>query len=190
MVYNTIMADILERLGSQLVRSQPDNKPIVVMTCGIAGAGKSTLSKAILAKYPNYERLSIDATNAAKHGIYEVDYPPEKYDEFQEEAAGECEARLVSLLREGNRDVVLDRSFYSKEDREYYKRIVESHGGRWVLVYLRAKSKDFLWNRIVQRRKEGINADSAYVITAEVLDGYWNGFEAPTNEGEIVIDVG
>ncbi|KAI0381394.1 P-loop containing nucleoside triphosphate hydrolase protein [Hypomontagnella monticulosa] len=183
------MDESLKKLGPQLLRAPPANKPVVVMTCGIAGAGKSTLSKAILAHYPNYERLSNDATLANKHGIYGADYEPGKYDQLLDEACDENEARLKKLLIEGQKDVVLDRSFYSKEDREEIKEVIEGHGGRWVLVYLKAKSKDFLWDRITKRRQEGINADCAYDITKEILDRYWNGFEAPENEGEIVIEV-
>ncbi|KAI1413432.1 P-loop containing nucleoside triphosphate hydrolase protein [Hypoxylon sp. FL1857] len=184
------MDELLKIIGPQLLRAQPDDKPVVVMTCGIAGSGKSTLTKKILANYPNYERLSVDATIAAKHGIYGIDYPPEKCAEFQDEAADECEAKLVSLLQEGKKDIIVDLSFYSKEDREHYKKMIESHGGRWLLIYLRAKSKEFLWNRISKRRQEGINADSAYDITKEVLDQYWDGFETPEGEGEIVLEVG
>lgn len=185
-----VMDEILKKLGPQLLRTPPDNKQVVVMTCGIAGSGKSTLSKAIVAKYPNYVRLSGDNILAEKHGIYGVDYEPEKYAELLNEAADECEARLTKLLIEGEKDVVLDRSLYSKEDREEFKKLIERHGARWVLVYFHPKSKEFIWNRIQKRRQEGINADSAYEITKEVLDQYWDGFEVPRNEGEIVIEIG
>ncbi|KAI1476088.1 P-loop containing nucleoside triphosphate hydrolase protein [Daldinia eschscholtzii] len=184
------MEDEIKELGPKLVRTQSNDKPVVLMTCGIAGAGKSTLSKAVLSTYPNFERLSADATIAARHGLYGVDYPPEKYAEFLDEASNECEARLIQLLREGKKDLVLDRSFYSKEFREETKKLIEENGGRWVLVYLRAKNKEVLWERIVGRRQVGINADCAYEITREILDGYWDGFEAPVDEGEIVIEVG
>ncbi|KAI1464915.1 P-loop containing nucleoside triphosphate hydrolase protein [Daldinia caldariorum] len=184
------MEDVVRELSPKLLRTQSNSKPVVLMTCGIAGAGKSTLSKSILSAYPNFERLSADATIAARHGIYGVDYPPEKYEEFLEEASDECETRLVELLREGKKDLVLDRSFYSKEFREETKKLIEDNGGRWVFVYLRAKSKEFLWDRIQRRRQKGINADCAYEITREILDGYWDGFEAPAGEGDIVIKVG
>ncbi|KAI8956514.1 P-loop containing nucleoside triphosphate hydrolase protein [Daldinia sp. FL1419] len=183
------MEDIVKNLGPQLLRTPSNNKPVVVMTCGIAGSGKSTLSKTILSNYPSYDRLSADTVLAAKHGIYGIDYAPGKYAEFLEEASDECEARLVRLLQEGNRDIVLDRSFYNKEWREETKQLIESNGGRWVLIYLRAKSKEFLWNRISKRRQDGVNADSAYEITKEILGGYWDGFEAPVNEGEVIIEV-
>ncbi|KAI1801223.1 P-loop containing nucleoside triphosphate hydrolase protein [Daldinia bambusicola] len=184
------MEDVVRGLSPKLLRTKSNNKPVVLMTCGIAGAGKSTLSKAILSAHPNFERLSADATIAARHGIYGVDYPPEKYEEFLEEASDECEARLIELLREGKKDLVLDRSFYSKEFREETKKLIEDNGGRWVLIYIHVKSKELLWDRIISRRQKGINADCAYEITRKILDGYWDGFEAPVNEGEIVIEVG
>jgi predicted kinase len=152
------------------------------------GAGKSTFSKALVSAHPNFERLSIDEILAQQHGIFAVDYAPEKYAPYLEEAAQACLSRLTDLLREGNRDVVFDRAFWNKEDRDGAKELIESLGARWVLVYLQAPDKPTLWKRICQRRKVEINANCAYQITPEILDMYWNGFEAPAGEGEIVVD--
>jgi predicted kinase len=159
------------------------------MTCGIAGSGKSTLSKAIVARHPSFVRLSIDSTIYAKHGLYGIDYPPEKLAEYQDEADAECKARLVDLLDRGERDIVLDRALYSREDRDYFKEVVEKKGGRWILVFFRPPSKDVIWNRIQRRREAGVDADSAVELTPEILDGYWEGFENPEGEGEVVVDV-
>ena len=154
-----------------------------------SGAGKSTLSKTIVANFPSYERLSIDKIVFDRHGLWGTDYPPERYEEFQDEACEYYEHRLLALLEEGKKDVVLDRSFYAREDRNYFKGIVEKKGGRWVLVFFRPTSKEVVWQRIVTRRKTGINADSALDITPELFDMYWDGFEIPEGEGEIVVDV-
>jgi predicted kinase len=181
--------DILDQLEPQLSRTQEDPRPVVVMTCGIAGSGKSTLSKAIAARHASFVRLSIDSTVYAKHGLYGIDYPPEKLAEYQAEADAECKARLVELLNCGERDIVLDRALYSREDRDYFKGLVEKKGGRWVLVFFRPASKDVIWNRIQRRREAGIDADSAVELTTEILDGYWEGFENPEGEGEVVVDV-
>jgi hypothetical protein len=46
-----------------------------------------------------------------------------------------------------------------------------------------------LWERIC-RRSEGVKtANSSLDIDRETFEGYWNGFEGPDGEGEIVIDV-
>ncbi|KAJ4298812.1 hypothetical protein N0V88_003850 [Collariella sp. IMI 366227] len=153
------------------------------------GAGKSTLSKAIVTRYPTFTRLSIDSNIYAKHGLYGTDYPAEKLTKYQDEADVECRETLVDLLDRGERDIVLDRALYSREDRDYFKKVVEENGGRWILVFFRPASKEVIWNRIQKRRKAGINADSALDITPEILDGYWEGFENPDGEGEIVVEV-
>ena len=153
------------------------------------GAGKSTLSKAIAARYPNYQRLSNDFLVHAKHGLYGIDYPPEKYDEYLDEASEEVDSMLVDLLNKGDKDIVLDRSQYAKKDRDYYKKLVEHKGGRWILVYFRPANKELMWNRIQRRREKEINADSALEISKELLDKYWDGFDIPDGEGEVVVDV-
>ncbi|KAH9905810.1 P-loop containing nucleoside triphosphate hydrolase protein [Xylariomycetidae sp. FL2044] len=183
------MEQFLERLRPRLIRSPGDPRPVVLMACGIAGSGKTTLTKAIISTHATFERLSLDATTGKNHGLYAIDYPPEVYEQYQEESATECDRRLLQILREGKRDAVLERSFYAKEDRDHYKTLIEANGGRWVLVYLRAPSKAFLWERIVRRRENGINADSAFEITKEILDRYWAGWEAPLNEGELVFNI-
>jgi predicted kinase len=68
-----------------------------------------------------------------------------------------------------------------------YKRLVEGAGARWVLVYLTAP-KDVLWERIHSRRSDGIHADVALDITKELLDDFYDNFEVPNGEGEIVVD--
>ena len=63
-----------------------------------------------------------------------------------------------------------------------------------VLVYFDA-NEDVLWERIEGRRMErergeGDSADSACVVTREMLGSFVSGFEVPSGEGEIVIKVG
>ncbi|RWA06850.1 hypothetical protein EKO27_g8247 [Xylaria grammica] len=183
-----MMEATITKLRPHILRSEADPRPVVVMTCGIAGAGKSTLSKALVAAHPNFARLTLDGILAEKHGIFGADYAPENYPAYLDEAAQECHARLSQLLTEGRRDVVFDRAFWNKEDRDEAKAIIERLGARWVLVYLKAPDKATLWQRICHRREVEVNADSAYQITEDILDMYWSGFEQPVGEGEIVVD--
>ena len=151
------------------------------------GSGKSTLSRAIVGEWPTFTRISIDAILADLHGICGVDYPPAKYAEYQEEADRVCSGIFKHLLGRQT-DIVLDRSFYAKADRNEYKAMIEKGGGRWVLVYLKA-DRHLLWRRICNRRAKGVNADSALDISAELLEQYVVGFEEPKGEGEQVIDI-
>jgi predicted kinase len=96
-----------------------------------------------------------------------------------------------SLLLD-KRDVILERAFYAKEDRDMYRKMAEEAGARVVLVFLKAdgeKGKEVLWERIRTRSKEVKTADTAYDITRETFEMYWAGFENPEGEGEIVVSV-
>ncbi|KAJ4249778.1 hypothetical protein NW762_012120 [Fusarium torreyae] len=189
----TLMGPIL----THLTKTSDDTRPVVVMTCGIAGAGKSTLAKAIVSQLPNFTRLSNDQLIYESHGLYKIDYPADKYFVYQDEASRQLIAKLESLLKEKERGIVLDLSFYNKEYRDEYKEIVERHGGRWVLIYL-AADRDLLWERITQRMHKrnaldpddpARDGDSSFDIDETTFDMYWDGFEPPEGEGEIVIKV-
>ena len=181
------MATIPPSLSPHLTKPPNDTRPIIVMTCGIAGAGKSTLSKLITSTYPTFTRISIDNIIHSHHGMYGIDYPTSKHTEYSLEADDEYDQTLNSLLDE-RRDIMLDRAFYVKQDRDDVKQLIERKGGRWVLVYLQA-SKEVLWRRIQERRAQARDADSAFDVTAEILGAYCEGFEEPKGEGEIIVAV-
>ena len=160
------------------------------------GAGKSTLSKAIVASLPSFTRLSGDTINREVHGLYKIDYPPDKHEENLDRSQVIIKERLHNILAEGQRDVVLDLSFWNKEYRDEYKSLIERGGGRWVLVFLNAE-RELLWRRVGQRTaaRDAVSAleerdgDSAFDIDTETFDMYCSGFERPSGEGEIVIKV-
>ncbi|KAF2010938.1 P-loop containing nucleoside triphosphate hydrolase protein [Aaosphaeria arxii CBS 175.79] len=189
----TDFAQTIHDLNPLLQRTDADPRPVVLMTCGLAGAGKTTLGRAVLAQHPHFTRISIDAIIGSRHGIYGRDYDadPALYDAYMEEADGIYLAEFERLLAEG-RDVLLERSFYAREDREEFRGLAEGKGARVVLVFLKAEGeegKERLWERI-GRRSEGVRtADSALEISREVFDGYWAGFEDPVGEGEVVVKV-
>ena len=105
------------------------------MACGIAGSGKSTLAKTIVRHLPNFARLSGDGYVHKTYGLWGIDYPPSKYEEYLDEAQVAVKAELKSLLAEEERDAILDLSFWNKPYREEYKALIEGAGGRPVLVF-------------------------------------------------------
>lgn len=133
-----------------------------------------------------------------KYGLYGIDFPREKHAGYLEEAQGNIKSAIAALIKDGSKNGVLDLSFYNKEYRDEYKTIIEGAGGRWVLVFLDA-TKELLWSRIQGRRAardklpaergSGRDGDSAYDIEPETFEMYWSGFEPPTNEGEIRVQV-
>lgn len=154
------------------------------------GAGKTTLVKAVLELFPQFTRISIDDLIFKAHGIYGIDYPasPSLYDQYMDDADQVYLDIFHRLLAE-KRDVAFERSCYAKEDRTAWRKIAEDAGARVVLVFLRAGNKETLWQRICSRSAAGKTADSALDISRGTFELYWNGFENPENEGEIVIEV-
>ena len=110
-----------------------------------------------------------------------------EYERYQEEADKVFHESVEQILVDGKDNIILDRSFYAKEDRDSFKALIEKQRARWVLVYLKAP-KNVLWRRICARRETSINADSALEISEGLLNMFFEGFEVPVGEGEIVID--
>lgn len=195
------------QLHPHLYRTAADPRPVVLMTCGIAGrtpfphglalhifrpnllsgSGKSSLAHSIVSAYPSFHRLSIDYYVYSHHGLYDVDYPKERYEEYQLEAEKALRAELITALTRGQVDLVLDFSFAFRAVREEWKRLIEGLGGRWVLVFLDVNAAEL--RRRVQARNERVDkdGDSAFYVTEEILEQYLKGFERPHGEGEIVL---
>jgi len=106
---------------------------------------------------------------------------------YQDEADSIFHSEAKRLLFEKT-NLVFDRAFYAKEDRDEYRSLAEHAGARVVLVFLEA-TKDVLWRRIQQRKAAGRDADSSLEIPEQLLDSYLNGFERPVGEGEVVVQV-
>lgn len=200
----------VERIEPLLRRSESDKRPVALMVCGCSGkfravtecalpirtcidlmkmpvgSGKSSLSKAVVKALPHFERISFDGITAARHGLYNIDYPASEHERISDETDEVFFKTATQFLTDG-RDVVLDRAFYAKEDREAYKNLVDGKGGRCVLVYLKAP-KEVLWQRIGSRREAGVTADCALEISKELLDMFYDNFDVPRGEGEIVVD--
>ena len=67
--------------------------------------------------------------------------------------------------------------------------MIEESGARWVLVYLKALDKETLWQRVCRRAEGEKDANSAYIISRDLFERYWDGFEGPEGEGELVFEV-
>ncbi|KAM3563391.1 hypothetical protein MY1884_001304 [Beauveria asiatica] len=197
-----IESPAFEVIRPRLSRTTSDQRPVVLMTCAIAGAGKSTLAKTVTARLPNFVRFSADQIVRDRHGLYGIDFARDRYAGYLDDAQAQIKTSLAALIRSGGggtRDAVVDLSFYSKAYRDEYKEVVEGAGGRWVLVFLDAAAdKELLWRRIQGRRaaRDSIpvesgarDGDSAYDVERETFDMYWKGFERPMGEGEIRVPV-
>ncbi|AIQ55463.1 AAA family ATPase [Paenibacillus sp. FSL R7-0331] len=172
-------ADLEQLLG-------PDNDsavPLVVLMCGIAGAGKTTFSQQI--EPYGFTRLSIDEEVWSVRGRYGIDYPVEKYREYLNEAHLSLHNQIVNCINE-RKPAVVDSSFWNKAERDKYKRLIEEAGGRWKLIYLKVHPDEL--RRRLKVRSERFDANAAFAITEEMLNTFLSGFEEPKGEGEWVIE--
>ena len=113
-----------------------------------------------------------------------VDYPDNQYEELSEKIEAALRKKMLGLIKNGE-NIILDFSFWNKESRDYYKKIIINAGGTVELIYLKA-SKETLKKRLRQRNLS-LHANSPFVITDEILEHHYNGFQEPHGEGEIVL---
>ncbi|XVQ85415.1 AAA family ATPase [Microbispora siamensis] len=177
------MAGIPDNLGSGRPTTplQDETERHVVMMCGIAGSGKTTYAQELERR--GYVRLSVDEAVWARLGRDGGHLDPKEYEDHQARAEEALRHELVRLMRAGRR-VVLDYSFWQRATRDRYKSLIESHGYRWVLVYLKA-NPETLRRRLAARN--ALRGPNRVTVSEDLLRSYLAGFEEPVGEGERVI---
>jgi predicted kinase len=174
---------VFDKFNFDLIyRERNDVTPLVVMMCGVAGAGKTTFSKIL--ENEGFVRLSIDEEIWATNGRWGIDFPIVKVEEYKKDAERKLRNQLVEFIRD-KQQVVIDFSFWDRVRRNQYKKLIEDSGGKWKLIYLKVHP-DNLRKRL-KLRNNRFDAN-AFPISEELLTLYLNGFEVPNGEGEIVID--
>ena len=138
--------------------------------CGPAGSGKSTFARQLEAE--GMARLSFD-TEAWNRGIRAMPLPQHVCDAIEEELI----AQLRSYIESGV-SVVLDFSFWSRNMRDDYRRLVRGFGVEPETIYL-ATSRDVVLKRI---RKRSCSDSDDFVISEELAGEYFDKFEVPTSE--------
>ena len=107
----------------------------VIMMCGVCGSGKTTYAKQ--KEQEGYIRLSIDEEMWNIYGQKGIDYSETQYDELSEKVELLLRQKMISLIKNG-KNVVIDFSFWNKDNREFYRNMIENAGGIVELVYMKA----------------------------------------------------
>lgn len=155
---------------------------MVYLLCGLTGSGKTTYAKTL--EEAGVVRLSVDEAVYARHGRYGVDYPEGEYFERERPVVAGMRHRMLELVRSGV-SVVFDHGLWTRADRDHSKKLIEDAGGTWRLLYFRA-DRTLLLARLAERNQR---ADAnALRVTPEALEDFFRRFEAPSGEGEEVID--
>lgn len=153
----------------------------VIMMCGVCGSGKTTFAKK--KEKEGFIRISIDEEMWKLYGARGIDYPNDNYEELSSIVESKLQNDIVNYIKE-DKNLVIDFSFWNKSTRKYYKNFLEELGADIQLIYLKI-DKETLKKRIESRNKNH-DANSQF-IDEKTFEMYYNGFEDPKDEGEVVI---
>lgn len=142
--------------------------PRLVLTCGVAGSGKSTYARSL--ERQGWLRLSIDVAAHAR-GLTVHPLP----NRLTEEIRAEQRDELVTALR-GGRDVVVDYSFWARAQREEYRALGRECAADVEVVWFDIGEDEL--RRRLQERDAQTGPDAVHVPHS-LLERYLAGFEAP-----------
>ena len=148
----------------------------VIFMCGPSGAGKTTYAQRL--ERSGMVRLSFDV-EAWRRGITTVPFPPGAREDIERH----LRSRLLALVADGA-DVVLDFSFWSRQMRDDYRRLLRPTGVIPETIYL-ATDRATILERIRARRAS--HADD-FQLDDRLAARYFDHFEPPTpDEGPLRI---
>lgn len=142
----------------------------VILMCGPAGSGKSTVARAL--RGAGFVCLSID-DEAWSRGYRSHPLPAD----ISREVSESLRVRLLTLVGSGA-DVVLDYAFSSRQMRDEYRDLLASVGVVPETFYL-ATSRRVALARV--RARSGAHSVEIQ-LPDKVAAAYFDGFEAPTPE--------
>jgi predicted kinase len=155
---------------------------LVVLMCGIAGSGKTTLSQRLEAR--GFARLSIDEVVWERFGRHGIDYPAADYRSRLDLGHAQLCDRLTELMARRT-PAVVDSAFWNRASRDRYRALVEQAGCRPQIVYLKLPL-DVIRARLAGRSQR-FDANAPFPIDDDLLARFAAGFEEPVDEGALVV---
>ncbi|PNE36382.1 AAA family ATPase [Streptomyces noursei] len=158
--------------------------PLAVLLVGLTGSGKTTVAKS-LADH-GYIRLSVDEEVHRLHGRYGVDYPEHTYFERERPVVEATRERFIKEIEAGH-DVVLDHGLWRRSERDTWRQAAREAGGHPLVVYLPADREELLRRLTERNQREDANA---LTVTPEALDDFFDRFDPPTDDEEVIVHIG
>lgn len=140
----------------------------VILLCGPAGSGKSTVARSC--RNAGYEVLSFDE-EAWKRGHTSHPVPAEVAQTIHRD----LQSRLLSLVAAGE-SVVVDTSFWSRRSRDDYRECLRPAGIVPMVYYLNTP-RSVVLERLSRRRGDGPHD---VMVPPDLAASYVDGFEVPT----------
>jgi predicted kinase len=147
---------------------------ILVLICGLPGAGKTTLAKELERRLPAL-RLSPDEWIAELLAEASDTGERDRLRSLVEALQWAVAARVLELG--GN--VVLEWGFWAREERAHYRRLGEALGARVEFRFLEWGFEE-LWRRI--ERRNAALPDGTFPICFGELKAWWELYEPATGE--------
>ena len=156
-----------------------ERAPVLVITCGLSGSGKTWLARQLreplraLHVRSDVERKRLaglapeaDSRSPPDAGIYTRDYTTRTYDRLHECAA-------AALL--GGESIIVDAAFLRRDERLRFLGLAESVHARAVLVHCHAPP-DTLRERVVARSATRSDASEAGLDVLQRQPSWWENF--------------
>ena len=164
-----------------LANSYIRSKPVLFITTGLVGTGKSSLAQA-LAKRLGLVVISSDVTRKKLAGIPPAEHRFEEFDtgiyspEFSRLTYDTMLTEAKHILGEGG-SVIIDASFIKAGERQKAKKLAQEINADFFIVEC-TLDEESIKQRLTQRREQG-----------SVSDGRWEIFEPQKRQFEPVVEV-
>lgn len=163
-------------------------RPLLLLTCGVSGTGKSTVAAA-LAERRGAVRLRSDVERKRLYGLAPTEVAPAGVELYGADATRRTYERLqevAALALQAGESVVVDAAFLRRAERDAMRALAAAHGADCRVVLCQAP-KAVLRERLLARRARGGDASDA---TPEVLlqQLRWVEWPAADEAGVVVLD--
>lgn len=155
------------RLAQTCIAERP---PLLMITHGLSGSGKTTITDELIARLPavrirsDLERKRLHGVDAAEHG--DLDVGAGRYDPASTERTYGTLERFASDALAGGADTIVDATFLARSRRDRFRELAEHAGAGFAIIDCSAP-EDTLRERVRARAAQSADASEA---TEAVLD--------------------